>query len=298
MGSYYEHISAKTKFLNTFRKILAGPAIDPILAFLMRKLPILKKLTGKIIPPEYLYKKPSLRNYSVNGIRMELDISNLVDHFIYFSFEHRAISNFVKELKAGDTVLDVGANIGYTTLLFGKKCKEGRVLSFEPSKQLFHTLTQHVQLNALTNVEPINLGLGEKESTAKLFVVDKFNTGMNRILEQTDEDIPCESISIKKLDDIINSKGLQKVNAIKIDVEGFEYKVLQGAISTLTRMRPVMMIEVNDRNLKQQNSSRQELFSFLKDLNYKAFDAETMKEIDLTGDYPLPHFDILCFPKN
>jgi FkbM family methyltransferase len=297
MGSYYENISAKTRSLNKFRRLFANPNADPLLASLMRRLPFMRDIIGKLIPPEYLYTKPSLRNYRSNGLQMKLDISNLVDHFIYFSFEHKAISNFVSRLKTDDIVVDVGANIGYTTLLFAKKCTQGKVLSIEPSKELFKTINDHIALNATSNVLALNIGIGEKASIGRLFKIDEFNTGRNRILEDNDKGTNSETIEIRTLDEVVESTALQRINAIKIDVEGYEFKVLQGAERILRTMRPLLMIEVDDHNLKQQKASRQMLFSFLHNLNYIAVDAESMKTIDLTADYENAHFDIICFPK-
>ena len=295
--NYYENISSTTRFLNLIRRMFTNKMVEPVLCFSMRKLPFLRGFIGKFIPPEYLYKKPAYRDYNVNGIRMKLDISNLVDHFIYFSFSHKAIHNFADQLKVNDTVVDIGGNIGYTTILFAKKCGEGAVISIEPSKELFKTLNEHIRLNSLTNVKVLNIGLGDIGRSAQLFKVDKFNNGRNRILETAGKDVPSETITIKTLDEVVDCMNLKEISAIKLDVEGYEYKVLQGSVKTLKNMQPVMLIEVDDANLKQQQAGSKMVFSFLHELNYTGYDAETMCEVDLTGDSAKPHFDLLCFPK-
>lgn len=300
LNSYHYHakISPKTRILNFFRRSFTNSLADGTLAAVMHRLPFLRFFVGKIIPPEYLYKKPSWRLYEKNGIKMKLDISNLVDHFIYFSFEHPAITNFVNCLKDKSVVFDVGANIGYTTLLFSKKCPAGKIISIEPSEKLYKIFTAQLNLNENKNVTPLNIGLGEKRKTARLYQVNEYNSGMNRVLEDSNSQIPSENIEIKTLDDLLAELQLETVNAIKIDVEGYEYNILKGAYKTLKTKQPILLIEIDDFNLKQQQASPKDIFRLLFELNYSVFLADTMLSLDLTKDYTNSHFDIICFPKD
>lgn len=294
---YYGHMSTKTRAFNFFRKGFANAAVDGIFAFVIRKIPFLSSVVSKIVAPEYLYKNPSWRSYNVNGIKMNLNISNLVDHCIYFSTEQNAIDRFIHHLKPNDTVFDIGANIGYTTLLFSKKCNDGYIYSIEPSKELFKTVEDHLKLNEVTNVKVLNIGLGEKEKKVQLYKVSENNSGMNRVLEEENVPFNSESILIKTLDDVVKEQGLSKVNAIKIDVEGYEYNILKGAYNTLKESHPTLLIEIDDVNLKEQYSSPLEIFKFLFDLGYSIFEADTMKKIDSERDYTGVHFDVICFNK-
>lgn len=294
---YYSTVSRKTKFYNFLRKGFANPFADKILSGAMHNLKFLQFFLSKLVAPEYLYKKPSIRKYNRNGIKMDLDISNLVDHFIYFSFPDIAIKNFITRLKSSDHIIDVGTNIGYTTLLFSKACNTGKVLSVEPSPSLFKTLTHHIDINSAKNVTALNVGLAERERTATLYQVNENNSGMNRILEESEGSSTSESIILKTLDQLANELNFNTVNAIKIDVEGYELNVLKGAHQTLQNKKPILLIEVDDFNLKQQNASIKEMFEFLTSLNYELFNAKTMKSIDLSKEYINAHFDIICFPK-
>lgn len=294
---YYDKASKKTRFYNFFRKRFANPTADKLLAGAMRKLTSFQFLFSKLIAPEYLYRKPSYRNYEKDGIKMNLDISNLVDHFIYFSFPDVAINNFISRLKPTDQIIDVGTNIGYTTLQFSKACQRGNVISVEPSPSLFKTLTNHLHLNSASNVSAFNIGLAEKEKTAKLYQVSENNSGMNRILDDPAGLSASESIILKTLDQLVEETKTERVNAIKIDVEGYELNVLKGAYQTLKNKKPMLLVEVDDFNLKQQNASVKEMFELLASLDYSLFNAKTMQALDLNKDYSEAHFDIICFPK-
>lgn len=294
---YYGQNSIKTRFLNFFRKALANPVIDPVLANFTQKKGGLRSFALRIVPPEYLYKNPSYRNYNRNGIKMNLNISNLVDHYVYYSTDQTALDRFISHLKPNYTVIDIGANIGYTTLLFSKACPEGKILSIEPSRELFKTVTDHVSLNEIKNVKCLNIGLGEKEKTVQLYKVSESNSGMNRVLEEANASFASESITIKTLDEVAKEQSLDSIHAIKIDVEGYEYKILKGAYTTLKTQHPILLVELDDFNLKEQQSNPKELLTFLFELNYSIYEADSMKEIDLSRDYTGVHFDIICFKK-
>jgi len=297
--SYYynNQVSGKTKFFNFLKKPLTLVLFDRILSNAMHSMVSLKSIIKKIIPSEYLYKKPSFRRYEKNNLKMNLDISNLIDHYIYFSFEDTAINNFIKMLEKNDTVIDIGANIGYVTLLFSKKCSDGKVISVEPSKKTFKTLSGHLSLNNTKNVIALNVGLGEKEKKEYLYQVNDHNTGMNRISASSNTELPGEEILIKSLDDLLNELKTGTINAIKLDVEGYEFNVLKGAHGTLKQFMPKLIIEVSDRNLREQGATPDQLFQFLLDLGYDIFIADSMEKLNLPQDFTNIHFDIICSPR-
>ena len=98
------------------------------------------------------------------------------------------------------------------------------------------------------------------------------------------------------LDSFIEERGLPRVDLIKIDVEGYELHVLQGARETLARLRPVMFIEVSNFNLCEQGTSAQELIAFLEAAGYLLEDAETRRSVCSTDDLGDCFFDVICHP--
>lgn len=145
----------------------------------------------------------------------------------------------------GDVVLDVGAHIGYYTLKAAKTVgSEGLVISVEPDPRNFKLLKKNVNSNRLRNVKLINCALGESSSYAILKIGrdPTRSTLMNKIQNHNTSLIKIE---VKTMDDLFEEIKVQKLNWIKIDVEGAASKVLKGGFKILSQ--PIkMIIEVTD----------------------------------------------------
>jgi len=145
----------------------------------------------------------------------------------------------------------------------------------------------------------INQGLGNEKSTAFLYNVNPNSRGMLRILQDDGQNnsFEKEEVEIDTLDSSMQKFSIPNPDFIKIGVEGFEYKVLQGAYKTLSDCKPVLFIELVDRNLLEQKSKAKELIHFLKHLKYQIINAQTNEEIDENSNLTDCHFDILCTAK-
>jgi hypothetical protein len=114
---YFESISVKTRFLNFFRRMFRHTLFENWL---------IKKTSGrsvgtfwaKFVPPEYLYNQNSLRIVNRRGAKYTLDISDTVDHFIYFDFADRAFDKLMSIVRIDSVVVDIGANVGRFSLPF------------------------------------------------------------------------------------------------------------------------------------------------------------------------------------
>ena len=128
-----------------------------------------------------------------------------------------------------------------------------------------------------------------------LSVVDENNRGMNRIVE-SNESLNTSKIEVTILDNYIKLKDITRVDLIKIDTEGFEMNVIKGAKDLLKRFRPILFIELDEKNLIAQNSSPKELVKHLINLNYKIVNANNNDTISLNSDLANCHIDIICTP--
>jgi len=140
----------------------------------------------------------------------------------------------------GDVVIDVGAHYGFYTLLTSKIIgKSGCVLAFEPNPANFQGLLKNIQLNESTNVKAINVALGNFDGKTKLYLWN--DTGGHSTVFKRQNWMLVE---MRKLDDMIEASKLRKVKGmlIKIDAEGAELKVLEGAMNTIKAFKPKLTI--------------------------------------------------------
>ncbi len=164
--------------------------------------------------------------------------------YIGNGFEPEMVVLFGVLASRDDVVLDVGANIGCTAILFGELCRS--VCAFEPSFTTFAFLEKNVANSGLRNVILRNIGLGEDAGEYTLISHPSNRSGSfvsNRV--QASPGHTLEKIVIRRLDDTVESMNLPKIDLIKIDVEGFEGHVLRGATRTLSSCRPLVVLELN-----------------------------------------------------
>ncbi|MEE3662553.1 FkbM family methyltransferase [Brenneria sp. g21c3] len=154
-------------------------------------------------------------------------------------YESEMLVDIASRTKKGAAIIDIGANIGNHTVYFGLFCGAERVLSFEPQKDVYDTLVKNIKLNSIGDkVTAFQMGLGSKENTARLGMVDEKNIGMTKL-----EISGAGGIRISTLDTIIENEPLSSISVIKIDVEGMEMEVLRGAVNTLELHGPVIYAE-------------------------------------------------------
>lgn len=177
----------------------------------------------------------------------------------YGQFSHGEVQIFQTFVRPGAVVLDIGANIGAHTVPLAQLAgRQGVVVAFEPQPVLHQILTANLVLNSIPNTLTYAMALGAEMGTCRIPVLDygaDFNfggVGMNQVAEG--EEVPLATVDSFELD---------RVDFLKLDVEGFEVQVLQGGAETIRRCRPVLYVE-NDR---EENSAA--LIQALFDLGYR-----------------------------
>lgn len=231
----------------------------------------------------------------------KLDLECIIQRSIYYTgwyeiWDTQAVRRFVKP---GCSVLDVGANIGYYSLLFGKWVGSmGVVHSFEPSREVFDQLSRHVSINNLHWVKPHLLALGDRSSTVRMSPLISCNRGVQHILLEEKGDLKAEErVNIRTLDSFVDEIQLKRCDFIKIDIEGFEMSFLLGASRTIQTFKPVILVELNTDALKVYSSNPQEVLSFLDNLGYKLYRTNG-REMQLLTDFPSQgeYFNVFALP--
>lgn len=222
-----------------------------------------RKLSVPMIVP--WHHQARLYLYLGNDISRQIYIAGCID-----PNEFAFLDRF---LEPGMTFLDAGANEGiYSVFAAQLVGAEGTVWAFDPSQREISRLTCNVELNNL-RVRIFPMALADQTGDAEMLVAGYGHEGLNTMGQffHEVEGATKELIPVATLDDIVKENPLERLDFIKIDVEGAELKVLQGAAATLRRYRPLLLLEVADRTLRQQGSSREQLLDYLRMLDYELY---------------------------
>jgi len=209
-----------------------------------------------------------------NGCRIHCDLRDHVSRFIYFHGLYEPIETyfFFHLLSPGATVIDAGANIGQYTLLAATRVgPTGSVHSFEPVPATFAVLSKHVRSNGLTNVTLNRLALWNAAGTVRLGLEnqEQLNTGSYSIgVGDAAEAITAPAVC---LDEYAATHGLQRIDMIKMDIEGAELFALQGMRTVLHRDRPYLLMELNKQAAKKLGYETQAIWDFLQGIGYRAW---------------------------
>jgi FkbM family methyltransferase len=198
-----------------------------------------------------------------------------LDHeLMYNQFEQAELSFVQRMLKPGMTVVDIGAHHGLYTLL-ASKCvgRRGQVLAFEPSPREGRRLQKHLRLNRRRNVEVDARAVADNAGEAELHVVDNYRDWGNSLRPPSlPEAVHSVRVKTCRLDDALAEKGIRSVDFIKLDTEGAELAVLEGAQRLLRRApRPVILAEVQDLRTRPWGYEAREIMQKLARWNYRWF---------------------------
>jgi len=141
-------------------------------------------------------------------------------------------------------ILDVGANIGLTTAIMTKRLPNARILSFEPDPEPFGYLRETARLNSFSRVETVNKALAAAPGRTA-FHCHPRGAGASHLASGQSLRDGNETVEVSTVDIERASRALARVDLIKIDVEGFEIDVLEGARGTIAADRPYIVIEFN-----------------------------------------------------
>jgi len=193
---------------------------------------------------------------------------------------------YLRTIRRGDVIFDVGANIGYYSVLFTKLCgKRGFVHCFEPVPETFQLLLDSL-VNS-PNAKANNLAAGDSEESLEISY-DPEDSEKATLLGQSDSTSSVRMVKVLPLDVYAREIRLKRLDFLKCDVEGFELKALKGMKDTLANHLPQISLEVT---LPRQQ--RFELIDFLKNLGYDSFRKiekgfplyNPQKDTQIEGDY-------------
>ena len=242
-------------------------------------LSLMQKTYGKLCMQ--LHKtgllKPKIVRKTVNGILYELDLGQLIDASIHYfgSFEENTANCLTKLLKPGMNVLDIGANIGCHTLPMAQLVgPNGQVIAFEPMNWARKKLNRNIELNDFTNITVVDTALSEKPDKKKTRFKNNWPLDHKHRPEASAEQL----IVMDTLDNYIDSNNL-KVDRIKIDVDGYEYKVFKGAQDLLNDQKPIILTEFG-YTTNRFGDKVEDMVDYLKEIGYEFFEERSLNIIE------------------
>jgi FkbM family methyltransferase len=168
-------------------------------------------------------------------------------------------------LRTGDTFIDVGANIGFISMVAANLIADGRLLAFEPHPQTFEMLKINLaNLATSTNVQLFNLALGSYSGEGVLFDHLEISRGSASMLSPSDSEQPGIPVRVETLDNLIERERIDNVRMLKVDVEGYELDVLKGACKLLSSHRaPILCLEYS----RSLSATQGDAYDYILDVN-------------------------------
>lgn len=206
----------------------------------------------------------ALRKFAVKGCQFVVEGLDDTDPYlngITNDFESN-FQTFCRNFLEPDAVaLDIGANIGATAIVLSQYLGRGQVYAIEPGKKIFSLLEKNIRKNNIPNVKVLNCAVSDTSTKLRFFE----NSAYGHIdLSSPEESSDDGSIDAFSLDDLVDSLNVERLDFLKVDVEGFEHQVLKGAQKTLGRFNPMLYLEFNSWCLlNHSNTNPLELANYL-----------------------------------
>lgn len=177
-----------------------------------------------------------------------------------------------KLLKPGDTVIDIGANIGAYSLFCSRLVgKKGQVIALELIPSTYKSLSENILLNSASNIFPINKGAGRTNEEKTINILSPDLHAHNSLGLTADTDDVAE-VSITTIDSLTDQEELGRIQLMKIDVEGFEDEVLLGAAESLLNNKIThIQFEISKKPLEEAGKKSSDIFNILANFKYQVY---------------------------
>jgi FkbM family methyltransferase len=208
------------------------------------------------------------------GFRMRLDLEDAEQRKVYFFghyHERYEAALVARLLDPGEVFWDIGANVGYFSLVAAARVQAaGQVVAFEPGAAALARLTENVSLNPFKNIRIFNLAVADADGEATLYRAEGIADSSASLFAAAAGAAGGETCATVALDGFLNQEKLAPPDFVKLDVEGAELAALQGAAGILADSRPLLLVEMEEKNLGAAGASKAAIQTFLQDYGYRA----------------------------
>lgn len=232
---------------------------------------------------KWIFVKLAGVEYAVKEVQSSRMILNLKDNGIHRDLylhgirEPQATRYLQSIMRPEWVVMECGANIGYYALQEARIVKE--VIAIEPTPDSFKVLSDNIKLNDYKNIRAYRMAMGDHNGEAKFEISKACN--WNKIASKDNKDKADNlTVNMFTIDSFLNG---QKIDYLRMDVEGYELRILKGMTETLKNSKPRMFIEVHRDMLREYGGSQLELMQFMADLGYSIEKSYIMGRESSTG---------------
>lgn len=264
--------------------------------------PVEKFLKVMLVISETFYRswmrKPHASEHIIvtnidKDITMKVDPSKAMGAAFYWMGFHelnewRFLNHY---LKSDMVFIDIGANQGEFSLFAAKRLTQGRVLAFEPVDFFYNLLKENIARNNFKNIETFHYGLSNEVKQLPIYMGHTGageHEGLATIFQSDQRARFIQNIELEILDEQLPALALQRIDFMKIDVEGAEMLVLKGALKTIERFKPLIMLEINQATYQAAGYTVPDVIRFFADLGYTLHvmtKSGTLKAVTATPDF-------------
>lgn len=252
---------------------------DTTLRWIYRRLPLKPAFARRMyFNLRRLWERNRVVTRTIDGITYELHLNEFIDSEIYRygCFEAETTRAIGSILHPGMTVVDIGANIGAHALRMSQLVGDsGQVIAFEPMEWALTKLKKNIELNGYKNIVVEKIALSDKSEVGAA----AFRTSWNKYDSLSSGTYGEREIIFDTFDRYIATRNIKSVDFIKLDVDGFEHKVLTGASAVLSNFKPIISMELGNWTLEKQGDSLKGMIQLLRSLDYLIFRESDFMEL-------------------
>lgn len=181
--------------------------------------------------------------YKINQLTFHLR-NNTIDFIIAWEvFKNKEYETETLQIAESDIIVDIGAHIGLYTCYAAKKASKGLVYAYEPNPENFKILKENIKLNKLTNIHPFNLAIADKKGDIDLNLSSTNSGGHSIFTVDSKKSIKVNAMSLQ---DVFTENNLTRINLLKIDTEGSEYRIILSTHNKIFAKIDKIAIEYHD----------------------------------------------------
>lgn len=231
-----------------------------------------------LITPYFIFSHSPFVAHTIFGAAIAGTTKDLIQrHIFYFGVWEPNLTAFLTtRLRQGDVFVDVGANIGYFSLLASRLVgHEGKVIAIEASPNIFARLSDNLRRNQTTNVEATNIAISDRQGTTQLFLGSDSNIGQTGTVSRPGSRYECD-VATTPLDAVLVGTDVGRVRFVKVDVEGAEWPVLQGMRDLLRNGAPGLevFVELTPKSFLAYDKTVDDVLAMFADCGFLPYSIE------------------------